>query len=154
VGNHDYCAISETPTRDRFGAVGLALAVGVMNFFAAVAATLVFTDLPAAPDGAFVPAVFPWYYLSAGAETPSAFLVPLSGIGKGGGRATLLSGFALMGFLFADQVMTPTAIRGPNAQHSWVASPGRRFRRLPSLGVLVKALQWVTALTAFVLVVT
>jgi hypothetical protein len=86
---------------------GLALTFGGMTFFSAVMAPLVFTKLPAETAGAFIRAVFPWYYLSLGAATLVALLALLPGVTGSAPWKAILTALILLGFIYARQVLMP-----------------------------------------------
>lgn len=137
---------------DLLAGLALALTFGGMSFFSAVMAPLVFTKLPFVTAGAFIRAVFPWYYLAMGGTTLIAFLLLLPGMGRGLGWSAAFSGLALVGFVVARQMLMPRINLARDAQVAGDPIAGLRFKRLHRLSVVINVAQWFAILAALWLV--
>lgn len=133
---------------DLLAGLALALTFGGMTFFSAVMAPLIFTRLPSEAAGAFIREVFPWYYLSMGATSLFALLMLLPGIGQGLIWPALFTGVALLGFVFARQILMPMINRARDASLAGDPIAGQRFKRLHGLSVMINGIQWLAVLAA------
>lgn len=134
--------------------LALALTFGGMTFFSAVMAPLVFTKLPAETAGAFIRAVFPWYYLTLGATTLVALLALLPGIAGSTTWEAVLTAGVLVGFLYARQVLMPRINAARDAGLAGDPNAGRRFGRLHRASVAVNGVQWLAILLVLAMVLT
>ncbi|MCA1791289.1 MAG: DUF4149 domain-containing protein [Thioalkalivibrio sp.] len=132
--------------------LALALTFGGMTFFSAVMAPLVFTKLPAETAGAFIRAVFPWYYLTLGATTLVALLALLPGSADSTPWEAILTALILLGFVYARQVLMPRINLARDAELAGEQDAGRRFQRLHRISVAVNAVQWLAALLVLAMV--
>jgi hypothetical protein len=144
----DFEKMSDLISLDLLAGIALALTFGGMTFFSAVMAPLVFTKLPFDVAGGFIREVFPWYYLTMGATSLTALLVLLPGIGEGLAWPALLTGLALLGFVFARQVLMPKINRARDAEVAGDSTAGPRFKRLHGLSVMINGVQWLAVLAA------
>jgi hypothetical protein len=135
---------------------GLAIAVtfGGMTFFSSVMAPLIFTKLPAETAGAFIRAVFPWYYLTLGATTLVALLALLPGIAGSTIWEAVLTAGVLVGFLYSRQVLMPRINEARDAELAGEQDAARRFQRLHRASVAVNAIQWLGALLVLAMMLT
>jgi len=118
------------------GAVASALLLGGMGFFSGVVAPMVFTKLEAATAGAFIRAVFPWYYLwlVVTAAAASLALLPVRSF-----EGALAAAIALGGVLARQALM-------PAINHERDHGKPARFARLHSLSVWLNGAQLLAAI--------
>ena len=132
--------------------VALALTFGGMTFFSGVMAPLVFIKLPVETAGAFIRALFPWYYLTMGVASLIALVALALGTSGIASWEAGLTALVLLGFVYARQSLMPMINRARDAELAGDNKAGMRFSRLHRISVLINGLQWLAILTALVLV--
>lgn len=121
----------------------IALLFGGMAFFSFLFSPLVFVKLPAATAGAFIRAVFPWYFLAVAALF--ALAVPLTLARPA--LALVLASMALLGVLNRQVVMPRiNALRDRTQGGDGAAKAA--FDRLHLLSVAVNFVQMIAAAAA------
>ena len=146
--------MEQIPVSHITAGLALALTFGGMTFFSGILAPLVFTKLPIETAGAFIRALFPWYYLSMGTTTLLALAALASRAGGIASWETGLTGLVLLGFVYVRQSLMPRINRARDAELAGDSEAGARFTRLHRLSVLINGLQWFAVLAALVLVLS
>ena len=146
--------MDQIPVSHIITGLALALTFGGMTFFSGIMAPLVFIKLPIETAGAFIRALFPWYYLSMGVATLIALVALALGTRGIASWEAGLTALVLLGFVYARQSLMPMINRARDAELAGYSKAGAHFTRLHRLSVLINGLQWFAVLAALVLVLS
>ena len=127
------------------GLLASATLAGSMLFFSCVVAPLVFARLEPATAGAFIRALFPWYYAVVAALSLLAALALIGTPVDAGIMAAILAGA-----LVSRQLLMPRINRHRDRGLAGDAGSGAAFRRLHRLSVAINSLQLVGAFVVLI----